>query len=148
MCIGSIDTIVDMLGRFKLDNPRKWCRPPKSGDGSPGADTAAPAPQNAFTPVFCPPEVGRKLCKLGYQGNIEQRCREFKSYFAGLCLDCLDRVDPIPPDWYYHEDAKFDEDCELVGVRWDVGCRFRHGKDIWFHSSLQRHEFDQDHWIG
>ena len=78
-------------------------------------------------------------CKQNYNAIVAGVESQVRTYFDGLCLDCLDRSKPKLGDtdrdyWRHH---KLSED------EWTSGCRFPHKQPTWYFSFNGRKE-DRD----
>ena len=75
-------------------------------------------------------------CRHDYKGRVTSIEKYVRSYFDGLCLDCLDRSKPKLADtdmdyWRHHE---------LKEHEWVKGCRFPHKQPTWYFSFNGRKE--------
>ncbi|KAI4180475.1 MAG: hypothetical protein LQ346_006986 [Caloplaca aetnensis] len=76
------------------------------------------------------------LCRQDYKKIVKGVEQNVRSYFDGLCLDCLDRSKPktedIDMDYWRHHELKEHE--------WTSGCRFSHKQPTWYFSFNGRKE--------
>jgi hypothetical protein len=66
--------------------------------------------------------------------HIRQLQQDIRTYWHGLCLDCMDISNPrtgcIDSDyWLHNEDRKWDRDCDIT-----------HGRNTWYFSFMGRAE--------
>lgn len=87
----------------------------------------------SYTP---PGSACRRYCQRNYEGTVRAAISYVRSYFDGLCLDCMDKSKPKTADFdsdYWHHN-------ELDDDEWDRGCRARHGEPTWYFSFMGRKE--------
>ncbi|KAJ9626609.1 hypothetical protein H2203_004242 [Taxawa tesnikishii (nom. ined.)] len=70
-----------------------------------------------------------RFCRNGYENIVKQACDATLDYFDGLCLDCLDRADPVQDQ----EDG--DEDVKATA---SAHCRIPHDQPTEHFSSYAR----------
>ena len=81
-------------------------------------------------------------CRKDYKVIIERVIVRVRSYFDGLCLDCMDRSKPKLQD----RDADYWNHNFLDEEEWSLGCRFSHGEPSWYFSFMGRKE-DMDRFM-
>lgn len=83
-----------------------------------------------------------KSCREDYCIHIKEVVSRVRSYFDGLCLDCLDRSKPRlgdrDNDYWLHNDLDAED--------WDRKCRITHGEPSWYFSFMGRKE-DMDQFL-
>ncbi|MCJ1351124.1 MAG: hypothetical protein MMC33_001106 [Icmadophila ericetorum] len=83
-----------------------------------------------------PHETSCSTCKRHLAESVG-RCRLYaRDYFDGLCLDCMDRSDPLTgdsdKDYWQHNDLKEGD--------WIERCRIHHKQPTWYYSFMGRDE--------
>lgn len=76
------------------------------------------------------------ICHADYETNVAKARQRVKSYFDGLCLDCMDRSKPRSGD----TDKDYWKHNELSETDIIRSCRFVHKQPTWYFSFMGRQE--------
>lgn len=82
------------------------------------------------------PESACMTCHYDYEQNVANTRANVKSYFDGLCLDCMDRSKPRTGD----TDKDYWQHKELLETAVIRTCRFVHKQPTWYFSFMGRRE--------
>lgn len=75
-------------------------------------------------------------CRTNYKTIVNDAQNKTRSYFEGLCLDCMDKTKPVTGDAdkdYWQHDSLGESD--FIG-----GCRCGHHQPTWYFSFMGRQE--------
>lgn len=75
-----------------------------------------------------------RVCDFSHMQVVRDACKETRTYFDGLCLDCMDASKPkfgdADEDYWKHAENR----------NWDNGCRIRHLQPTWYFSFMGRRQ--------
>lgn len=88
--------------------------------------------------TFKPHKDACKSCRKDYNSIVRSAQTYTKTYFDGLCLDCMNmsKTGDMNQDYWIHNKLRQDE---VVS-----GCRFNHSQATWYFSFMGRKE-ERDH---